>query len=142
MHLILVNATAESQAFGSLALAVPKGAHVTSPMSVFLTEGNVEIYLSRLHAAWSPEEREKLLRLLVREESQIGSSREHLENGERRVNEGRDRVDKQRRLVADIPLPERSGNPAALLLETLEQTQALLEKHLMTLQQQRERSKL
>jgi hypothetical protein len=89
-------------------------------MSVFLTEGNVEIYLARLHSTWNPEERDKLLRLLIREESQMGLSREHLENGERRVTDGRDRIARQRRLVADIPLPERTGAQASLLLETLE----------------------
>jgi len=97
---------AESQAFDSVALGGAKGGHMTLPMSVFLTEGNVEIYLSRLHTTWDPEERDKLLRLLV--QAQMGASREHLENGERRVNEGRDRVITQRRPVIDIPLPERA----------------------------------
>ncbi len=103
-------------------------------MNVFLTEGNVEIYLSRLHMTWSAEERDKLLRFLVREEDRMGASREHLENGERRVNEGRELVARQRQLVAEIPLNERDGNPAALLLETLERTQTLLEQHLTVLQ--------
>jgi hypothetical protein len=77
-------------------------------MRVFLTEGNVEIYLSQLHTTWNPDERDKLLRLLVREESSMGASREHLENGERRVSEGRDRIDRQRRLVADTPFHQRT----------------------------------
>ncbi len=115
---------------------------MTSPMSVFLTEGNVEIYLSRLHTTWSLEERDRLLRLLVQEESRMGTSREHLENGERRVSDGRDRIIRQRRLVADIPPPERAAAPASLLLETLEKTQALLEEHLVMLQRQRESKKL
>lgn len=115
---------------------------MTSPMKVFLTEGNVEIYLSRLHTTWNPEDRDKLLRLLVREESSMGASREHLENGERRVSEGRDRIDRQRRLVADIPFHESTATQATLLLETLEQTQALLEEHLRVLQRRLEERKL
>lgn len=115
---------------------------MTSEMSVFLIEGNVEIYLSRLHTTWNPEERDKLLRLLAREESQMGLSREHLENGERRVSDGRDRIARQRRLIADIPLPGRAIASDAMLLDTLEKTQALLEEHLMALQRRWESKKL
>jgi hypothetical protein len=111
-------------------------------MNVFLTESNVEIYLSRLHTTWNAEDRDKLLRLLVREESQMGFSREHLENGERRTMEGRDRVTRQRELVANIPPNQRDGNPHALLLVTLEQTQALLESHVAALRQRLQTSKL
>ncbi len=82
---------------------------MTSPMSVFLIEGNVEIYLSRLHTTWNPEERDKLLRLLVREEAQMGFGREHLENAQRRVSDGRDRIARQRRLVDNLPLPRTGG---------------------------------
>jgi hypothetical protein len=139
-HLILVNAMAEGH--HSIGAGGADGANMTSPMNVFLTEGNVEIYLSRLHTTWSTEERDRLLRLLVQEESRMGSSREHVENGERRVSDGRDRIVKQRRLVADIPPPERPAAPAALLLETLEKTQALLEEHLKALQRRRESRKL
>ncbi|MBY0320846.1 MAG: hypothetical protein K2X72_19135 [Reyranella sp.] len=139
-HLILVNAVAEDQ--HSVGAGGAEGGNMTSPMSVFLTEGNVEIYLSRLHTTWSLEERDRLLRLLVQEESRMGTSREHLENGERRVSDGRDRIIRQRRLVADIPPPERAAAPASLLLETLEKTQALLEEHLVMLQRQRESKKL
>jgi hypothetical protein len=107
-----------------------------NPMNVFLTEGNVEIYLSRLHATWNAEERDKLLRLLLQEEAHMGASREHLENGERRVSEGRDRIAKQRQAVAGLPVEERTGNSAVLILETMEATQALLEEHLVMLQRQ------
>jgi hypothetical protein len=115
---------------------------MTSPMGVFVTEGNVEIYLSRLHTTWNLEERDKLLRLLAREEAQMGLNREHLENGERRVSEGRERIAKQRRIVADGLLHEQTRSSAALLLETLEKTQTLLEEHLMALQQRHEGTKL
>jgi hypothetical protein len=47
---------------------------MSTQMNVFLTEGNVEIYLSKLHLTWKPEERDKLLRLLAREEQQMGAA--------------------------------------------------------------------
>ena len=100
-----------------------------SPMEVFVTEGNVEIYLSRLHRTWNACDRDMLLRLLCQEEARMGFSREHLENGEKRVLEGRERLRKQRELVAQLG----SQDQAALLLETLEKTQMLLEQHLSRL---------
>lgn len=111
-------------------------------ISIFLTEGNVEIYLSQLHKTWDREDRDKLLRLLVREEDQMGSAREHLENGERRVHEGRQRIARQRQIVANALSQEQVDARAALLLETLEQTQALLEQHLTALRRRRATTRL
>ena len=108
-----------------------------SPMDVFVAEGNVEIYLSRLHATWRPEVRDALLRLVCDEEARMGHSREHLENGERRVIEGKERLRKQRELI--VAQPCRQG---AFVLETLEKTQLLLEQHLGELRKQHMRRKL
>ncbi|MFZ5783743.1 MAG: hypothetical protein ACOY4R_26390 [Pseudomonadota bacterium] len=113
-----------------------------NPMDVFVTEGNVEIYLSRLYATWSAEERQKLLSLVIAEEAKMGLSREHLENGQRRVADGRERVARQRALVAALPQAKQAGSQAALLLRTLEELQALLEQHLEVLQQRHEGSRL
>ena len=113
-----------------------------TPMNVFVTEGNVDIYLSQLHETWNPEDRGKLLQLLIREEAQMGTSREHLEHGERRVSEGRQRVARQRQIVAGNRSSDQPGSRAMLILETLEQTQALLEGHLIALRRRRECTKL
>lgn len=106
-----------------------------SPMDVFIAEGNLEIYLSHLHASWNPEQRESLLRLLAEQLGQMAFAREHLENAQRRVTDGRDRVSRQRQLVATLEPDARQAAVAAFMLQTLEQTQTLLERHLRRLQQ-------
>jgi len=111
-------------------------------MNVFTTEGNVDIYLSRLHLTWSAEERDKLLRLLVQEEARMGDDREHIERAERRVADGRERVIRQRQLVAERRPAEGEDNQHIQLLETLERTQQLLETHLQTMRIGQERRKL
>ena len=114
---------------------------MSTPLNVFLREGNVELYLSKLHATWEPAERDTLLRLLAKEESQMGRSREHLENGERRVADGRECLERQRRAIAASPSQE-AKSADMLLLETLEQTQMLLEQHLQWLRERLEQHKL
>lgn len=113
-----------------------------TPLDVFVTEGNVDIYLSRLYLTWDPVERDNLLRLVATEESRMGRSREHLENGERRVAQGRERLDMQREMVARLALPDRDASTAVRLLETLERTQALLEQHLQALHAMAQQAKL
>lgn len=105
------------------------------PLNVFVAEGNVEIYLSKLHETFNPVERDSLLRLLVKEEAAMGIGREHVENGERRVVDGHQRLEKQRAIAAGLP----SEHPHTLLLETLERTQALLEQHLDFLRERQKR---
>lgn len=102
-------------------------------LNVFVTESNVEIYLTGLYKTLSPAERDNLLRLLVKEEAAMGTAREHVENGERRVIDGRDRLERQRLVVATLAGPVAVDHPAIALLETLERTQQLLEQHLRTL---------
>jgi hypothetical protein len=113
-----------------------------SPMNVFVTEGNVEIYLSKFHTTWNVQERDMLLRLVRQEEDRMGLSREHLENGERRVAEGRERLRRQRELVTELRLQEQAGRREALILQTLEKTQLLLEQHLRQLRERHEATKL
>ena len=113
-----------------------------SPMDVFVTEGNVDIYLSKLHTTWNVRERDTLLRLVCQEEARMGLSREHLENGERRVAEGWERLRRQRELVARLRLEEQAERQEALLLQTLERTQMLLEQHLTHLRERHEDRKL
>jgi hypothetical protein len=115
---------------------------MSTSMNVFLTEGNADIYLSKLHLTWKPEERDSLLRLLAREENQMGTSREHLDHAERRILDGRHRIARQRDVVACLTGPGQAGTTDALLLETLLQTQALLEQHLEILRQRRADSRL
>jgi hypothetical protein len=93
------------------------------PMNVFATESNVEIYLSKLHTTWSAEERDNLIRLVAQKEARMANRREHNDNGERRVEDGRGRIERQRELVAGVPAERRETSREALLLETLERTQ-------------------
>ena len=103
------------------------------PMDVFVTEGNVEIYLSRLHTTWNALGRDKLRRLVCEDQARMGFSREHIENGERRAREGRERLKKQRELVAQLDLQDQTASHVALLLETLVKTRMLLEQQLSRL---------
>ncbi|MGD9880980.1 MAG: hypothetical protein AB7I59_27200 [Geminicoccaceae bacterium] len=111
-------------------------------LDVFVTEGNVDIFLLKLHKTLDPIERDKLLRLVATEEAKMGRSREHVENGQIRVTDGRERLERQRILVAGLSLEERSAHPAAFLLETLEKTQNLLQEHLRLLRERLEHAKL
>jgi hypothetical protein len=113
-----------------------------APIEIFVSEGNVDIYLSKLHEAWDAEARDKLLRLLIAEESRMGFYREHLENSERRVAAGLERIRFQRELVDRLTAEERPTDTASGLLETLEKAQALLEAHCQRLRNQFEQSKL
>lgn len=94
-----------------------------SALNVFVAERNVDIYLSKLHNGLNPSERDVILRLLVKEEGDMGLSREHVDNGERRVIDGRQRVKRHRILVADLSLKKRLEHPENARLETLGWTQ-------------------
>ncbi len=98
-------------------------------MDTFVRERNVEMYLDRLYTELDDSTRHTLFRLLVDEESKMAKSREHLENGERRVADGLARLEKQRQLVAALTTEGRARAVAASLLEALETIQALLEAH-------------
>ena len=115
---------------------------MSTPRNLFVTEGNVEIYLSRLYVTWDAHERATLLRLVAEEETRMGESQEHVQNGERRVIDGRERIQRQRQIVDQVAADQRSSSRAVMLLETLERTQELLEWHLQRLQNRLEQRKL
>ncbi len=54
---------------------------MNSPLDAYITEGNVELYLSKVYQSLSGEERDLLLRLVADEEGRMGNSREHRDNG-------------------------------------------------------------
>jgi hypothetical protein len=112
---------------------------MASSMDVFLTESNVDIYLSRLDSTLEGEQRARLIQLLVYEESKMGFHREHVQKAEERVMNGRARVDDQRKRVAQLPTEGRKDSMEALMLKTLEQTQELLEQHLAGIQSRMKR---
>ena len=111
-------------------------------MNVFLTEHNVDLYLTRLHTTRDAQDRDGLLRLLVQEEDRMGESLEHLENGQRRVAEGAERIKRQRAFAEQLSPDARATSPSAFFLETFEKTQALLEAHVEQLRKRVERSRL
>jgi hypothetical protein len=115
------------------------GGLTMTPLNVFIT---VDIYLSKLHSALDPIERDTFLRLVAKEEANMGRSRERVENGERRVMDGRQRLERQRAVVAGLSLEERSAHCDTFILETLEKTQKLPEEHLRLLRQRLEQTKL
>jgi DNA-binding response OmpR family regulator len=105
-------------------------------------EQNVDLYLSRVHETWDAEQRDGLLRRLAEMETRMGQSRLHFENDERRVIDGRERVNMQRERVAALAAMQHPRDRELSLLNTLERTQALLEAHLESLRERFARAKL
>ncbi len=101
---------------------------MNNPLNVFTTESNVEMYLSKAYGCWDSKQRDILLRLLVEEESRMGSSREHMENGQRRVEDCKERAKRQRELVHGLQ-PKENRLRAEFMLETFEKTLVLMERH-------------
>ncbi|MBS0526937.1 MAG: hypothetical protein JSS04_25135 [Proteobacteria bacterium] len=92
------------------------------------SETNVEVYLSRAYACLDANQRDVLLRGLVEEERRMGSSREHMENGARRVEDCKERVKRQRELLGSLK-PHENRLRAEFMLDTFEQTLVLMERH-------------
>jgi len=113
-----------------------------TPLNVFVTEGNVEIYLSKLYTTYEPGARQGLLRLISEEEGRMGARREHLENAERRAAKGKQLLVRQRLVVAQLPEECRCASEDTRLLETMEKAQALLEEHLELLKERFDRARL
>lgn len=101
---------------------------MNTPTNVFVTESNVDIYLSKAYESMDAVERDLLLRLVAEEESRMGASREHMENGQRRLEDCKERVKRQRELVGSLQ-PKENRVTAEFLLETYEETLVLMERH-------------
>ena len=98
-------------------------------MDDFITEGNVEIYLSGAYETFDPERRETLLRLLADEEAKMGRRREHLEQNGRRLADCADRVRRQRELVSELQSQQQNSARAEFILQTFERCLALMLEH-------------
>lgn len=114
---------------------------MNNPVNVFVTESNVDIYLTKAYACWDAKERDLLLRLVADEEARMGASREHMENSKRRVDDCRERVKRQREIVRSLQ-PTEKGHPAVFMLETFEQMLALMEAHQRLLVERFQRDRL
>jgi hypothetical protein len=101
---------------------------MNNAIDVFVAESNVEMYLSKAHVCLDAEQRDVLLRLLAAEEDRMGNSREHVENGERRLEECKERVKCQREVLSTLQQNENRLR-AEFLLETFEATLVLMERH-------------
>lgn len=99
-----------------------------NPVSVFVTESNVELYLSKAYECLDLSQRDVLLRLLVEEQDRMGSSREHMENGQRRLEDCKERVKRKRELLGSLQ-PNDNRLQAEFMLDTFEQTLVLMERH-------------
>jgi hypothetical protein len=115
---------------------------MNSPMNVFVTEGNVEIYLSKAYTSGNAVERDRLLRLLRDEEDRMGAAREHLQNGERRIDDCEQRLAQQRVVVCTLRQQQQDAGQAELLLETFERMLLLLRGHQRVLVERFQRAKL
>lgn len=110
--------------------------------NVFVIESNVDIYLSKAFVSHDLQERDTLLRLLVEEESRMGSRREHLENGRRRMDECGLRVKRQREIVGSFNAGERDALQAQFVLETMERTLTLVQDRLQDLERRFHQARL
>jgi hypothetical protein len=99
-----------------------------APAAPSAIESNVELYLSKAYASRDEVQRDALLRLLVKEEARMGLSRENLENGRRRLEDCKERVQRQREAVLALR-PGRSRLETEFVLETFEKTLLLMEQH-------------
>jgi hypothetical protein len=98
-------------------------------MNVFITESNVEIFLAKAYNSMDANERAMLLRLVADEHGRMGGRGEHLENGQRRLNDCRERLRRQREAISasDPRAPELTSEK--FRLETLEKVLLMLEEH-------------
>jgi len=98
-------------------------------LNVFVTESNVELFLSKVYKAQTPEERDTLLRLVVEQQDRMGRRREHVENGQRRLNDCRERVRRQRHVLSTLSEQDSVRTREQFLLDTLEKVLILMEEH-------------
>lgn len=101
---------------------------MNTAVNAFVTESNVALYLSKAYTCLDARQRDTLLRLLVEDEGRMGSSREHMENGERRLEECKERMKRHRELMGSLPSNE-SRAQAEFMLETFERALVLMERH-------------
>ena len=100
----------------------------------FVSRQNLDRYVEMLREDHlSGDDRATLTRLLIEEERKLGREREDLEGAERRVGDGRARIDRLRREIE--ALDDGAGGQARRLLANLEETQRLLEEHYHRLKQ-------
>ena len=71
----------------------------------------------------------------------MGNSREHMENGQRRLKDCKERVKRQRELVGSLQ-PKESRPHAEFTLEAFEHTLILMERHQRLLVERFERNRL
>jgi hypothetical protein len=102
---------------------------MNNPTNVFVTESNVEMYLSRAYECLDGNQRDLLLRLVMEEETRMGKMREHMEHAQRRLDDCRERVRRQREVVLALPYQDPNRAKEQFLLETFEKTLLLLEEH-------------
>ncbi len=97
-------------------------------LNSFISEGNVEIYLSGLYKSWDADERDALLRLVIQEESRMGERLEHVREAERRILDCQQRVQRQRVLV-DGREDAADMSRALFLLDIFEKILEALQEH-------------
>lgn len=112
-----------------------------TPMNVFVTEHNVDIYLSQLQVAQDDQSRDNLMRLLVEEFKTMGVSHDHLDMADRHIRDGRKSILVQREFVEALPVETRATHPSTFSLASLEAAQSLLEAHARHLRNDLERNR-
>ena len=94
----------------------------------FITEQNVDHYLSMLHKSeMTLDQRKTLQKLLTEEMDLLPRNGEQFELADRRVHEGKQWIRKLKQTIAEWNSDERQRNSDLSLAQTMETTQQLLE---------------
>ena len=99
------------------------------PFDSFVQSTNVDRYLDQLAAEGDHVKRTTLLKLLVEEEDKLGRNREELVKAERRVSDGKHRLQTLSSVATGLVESGRNINGTVTLLVTMQDTQRLLERH-------------
>lgn len=100
----------------------------------FVAEENVSRFVDRLRTECDPGHRSTLQRLLIEEESKFSALSERLEIVQRHIEDGTDRLEKQKSLLAGMTREGRETRAAEAALERSEELLELLQfyrRHLM-----------
>lgn len=93
----------------------------------FVAEENVSRFVDRLHIESDPGHRSMLRRLLMEEESRFSALSERLEIVERHIENGTDRLEKQKSLLAGMIREGRETHAAETAVERSEELLELLQ---------------
>lgn len=111
-------------------------------LSDYVARQNITRFCDQLTSELDGKRRAALQRLLIEEEDRLGFSVEQLDEIERAIAKGEERIEQQRTLVEVMECNGRDPTVAKALLENLTQIQAMFEQYRQTMLDAIERNRL